>query len=150
MLDMIASGLTALSTARDIAKGIASIKEEVAVQMKAAELLTIIADAQGSLIDAQSKLSDLQDELKGAREELARRAQFDRYRLVEPFPGTFVWRLDETARGSDEPSHDLCPYCKEDGTLSILMGPTEDSNAKTCKRCKKAFPISRQQNSRLW
>lgn len=151
MLDMIASGLSALNSAREIAKGIATLKEEVAVQLKAAELLTIIADAQGSLNEAQSKISELQADLRNACDELAKRAEFERYQLVEPFPGTFMWRLDESRQRPGEPMHDICPHCREDGKLSILMGPGEASDAKTCKRCKKAFQVRPQRpQGRIW
>ncbi|ANQ83691.1 hypothetical protein dqs_0615 [Azoarcus olearius] len=141
MLDMIATGLTALSTARDLAKGIAGLREDIAVQMKAAELLTIIADAQGSLIEAQAKIFELQSDLRLAKEQLAKQADFDRYRLCEPYRGTYLWKLRDDMRDPDEPSHYVCPVCKEDGTLSHLSGPDDYSTSVECPRCKRSFSV---------
>jgi len=140
MLDIIATGLTALTAARDITKGIAGLKEDVAVQIKAAELLTIIADAQGSLNEAQARIYELQAQLRDARDALAKRADFDRYALAEPYPGSYVWKLRSDARLPDEPMHYICPLCKEEGVVTVLQA-TDGDGLGLCKKCRKNFRI---------
>ena len=147
MLDMISAGLGSLSTAKGLIKSMRGLNEEVAVNLKAAELLTIIADVQGSLNDANAKIFELQRELREAREELGRRAALDRYRLCEPYGGSFVFKLDENLAKEGEPMHYICPVCKDDGVIGILDEPTDRyAHNAVCQRCERRYQMREVRN----
>lgn len=143
MLDMIASGLTALTSARDIAKSIAGLKQDVAVQTKASELLSVIADAQSSLIEAQATILQLQNDLRDTTDKLSRRGEFERrfakYRAVTPYPGCLLYQ--PIGVDADLPQHYICPKCVEDHQIYALQLHSDRLRQLEyfCPSCKNTY-----------
>lgn len=139
----IGSALTSVKTAYDIAKGMAELSQDVTIRLKAFELLTVVADVQGKLLESQREMARLQDELRQAQQELAKQADFDRYELVEPYKGTFIFRLKEACRKEGEPIHEICPNCKNVlGVLSFLSGNKDTRYCKN-KDCLRQYQVSK-------
>ncbi len=141
MLAEIAMSLTSLKAAKDIAHGLVSLREEVAVKLKVAELLGLIADVQGGLNDAQMRISDLQGELRAANERLARRAAFDRYEEFQPFPGTVIYRLKESELQAGAEQHFICPVCREDDVRAFLRNDITVAVVLTCSKCERNYVV---------
>lgn len=148
MVDMavIGGALTGIKTAVSIVRSLTDLKESVAVNSKAAELLGVIADIQGTLLEAQLAMGEMQEELRQAKVELARRADLNRYELVEPYPGTRIYRLKKDAQKDGEPMHYICPQCKDiRGDLSILQGDEEYVACNNTKVCGHTFQLAATQ-----
>lgn len=126
-ITVIGGALAGMQSALGIAKSMMGLSEDVAVKLKAAELLSAIAEVQGKLLDAQLAMGQMQDELRQAKEELARRADLERYVLVEPYPGKRVYQLKPEFQEKNELTHYICPRCRDvKGVKSILQpGPTQ-------------------------
>ena len=105
-------------------------------------MLSAITDVQSKLLEAQQNMFSMQDELRAAKEELAKKADFSRYEMVEPYPGTRVFRLKESERNGSEPIHYICPNCKDVlGKLSVLQEGEHYAYCKN-KECGQAYEIS--------
>lgn len=118
----IGTSLTALNSLISITKSLIGLSKDAAINTKAAEMLSAITDVQAKLLEAQQNMFLMQEELRAAKEELAKKADFSRYELVEPYPGTRLFRLKECERNGSEPIHYICPNCKDVlGKLSVLQ-----------------------------
>lgn len=83
-----------------------------------------------------TRIHELEDQI---RELEKRRADRERYDLVEQYPGVFTLRVKESARGS-EPEHHLCPGCMDnDAVKSILQFHDEQKIYATCPKCKVGY-----------
>lgn len=83
-----------------------------------------------------ARVHQLEDQV---REFERRRAERDRYALVEPYPGTYALRVKEAARGA-EPEHHLCPGCLDnDSVKSILQFNGSNHTFATCPKCKQTY-----------
>lgn len=136
-VSMIGGAVSSLQAAVGIAKSLIGVSEAVAVNAKAAELLGVIADAQAKLIDAQNEIFELQRQLNEARGQLGKKADFDRYELVEIHKGKQVYRLMTSKKKEGEPDHYICPRCKDaDGVLSILQA---GETILACPKCASKY-----------
>jgi hypothetical protein len=143
MLDvsMVGSALSSVKTAYDIAKGMAELSKDVDMKLKAHEMLMAMADVQGKLLETQQALGQMQDELRQAKEDLERRADFDRYELVEPYQGTRLYRLKQNARIDGEPMHYICPRCKDTDNIKAIL--QEGAHHAYCRQCKSSFATAK-------
>ena len=73
----IASGITALKTAFEIAKGIKDLSDRTAIQGQIGELQAQILAAQGAALNAQANGRTLIDEVGALEKEVARLKTWD-------------------------------------------------------------------------
>jgi len=147
MADMalIQGAITSLQTASDIAKSFLKLKSIADNQGKVIELQSAILAAQTSALAAQSEQSSMIQRIRDLEEEIARvkawKETAERYQLVSPWTGAFVYALKKQS-GSTEPPHWLCQKCYEDGNKSILQRAADSAVtwAYNCSRC----------NTKLW
>lgn len=135
----ISASIGSLKTLVSIAQSLIGMNKDVAVNAKAAELLSAVTDVQTKLLEAQQSMFLMQEELRLAKEELAKKAEFNRYELVEPFPGTRLFRLKPAEKQGSEPIHYICPNCKDVlGKLSVLQ---ESEHFACCKNkeCNQSY-----------
>lgn len=135
----IGGAISSTKAALDIARAMIGLSKDVAVNQKAAELLSAIADTQGKLLEAQEALGQMQDELRRAKEELASRADLDRYELTEPFKGTRIYRLKAAAKKESEPTHYICPTCRDVLRKLSILQEGDYYAACTNKSCGQTF-----------
>ena len=141
-LQVLGSSVGSLKSVVEIARSLLTVSKEAAVAEKAAQLLEKVSEAQTRLLDAQQMLAEMQQELAAAREALNHRARLDRYELIEPHPGTGLYQLKAELRENNEPTHYICPNCKDVlNELSILQ---QDETAAYCrnKACGQVFDIA--------
>lgn len=138
----ISASIGSLKTLVSIAQSLIGMDKDAAVNAKAAEMLAAVTDVQSKLLETQQSMFLMQEELRVAKEDLAKKAEFNRYELVEPFPGTRVFRLKPAERQDSEPIHYICPNCKDVlGKLSVLQEGEYYANCKN-KQCNQSYQIS--------
>lgn len=144
-ISYISATITALSTARDIAKTAVGIRDFNAMAATVSQLNDQILKAQDSLFSHQSQLIALQEELREAKERLrlAEKVVEDRgrYQLVELSLGVFVY-LSKSGEREDLAGtpHYLCQPCFDVGRKAVLL---RDENASAishvCPLCRVVY-----------
>ena len=87
-------------------------------------------------------------EIENLKAEVARVKAWEetkqRYELVEPGRGVFVWTLKKGVQ-PPEPPHWICAKCYEDGKRSIVQMKSDVSMQTyyTCFECKSDFHIKK-------
>ena len=106
-----------------------------------ADVREAIATLNEQILDAREaniKLRELANQLRGENLELKRTAdKFAEYELWETAQGAVVLR----STSKTEPTHYLCPNCKDHGEKTILQG---DRYIKNCKRGHGNFDLERR------
>lgn len=124
------------------------LKETVAVEAKAAELLRLVTDTQSKLFLVQADYAAAASRIRDLESDVVRLEEWqqekDRYALHELAPGTFVYRVKPAMQGT-EPVHDLCPACYQKGVKGILnnAGFEQAHRAVRCAICSTTFLAER-------
>lgn len=126
-------GITAsIGAARDIAKGMAAMRDTALINEKTAALLEQLLKAQEGLLAHNSALLQLQQDHFEACEKLRKleeaASERGRYSLFELTPGNLAYRVNIAPKesGSDqpggaEPLHYLCQSCYDNGRKVVLQ-----------------------------
>ena len=153
-LSLIASLGSAINSAVDLARSAVAVRDAAVMSVRVAEINEQLLSAQRSLfahntdlLALQQQMFQTQQELAVAKEALAKHRQ---YALFEISPGVHVYRsrAAHTAQCPDmgeafevEPTHYVCPVCRGELGLYILLirreTPIEIHHA--CPRCKETF-----------
>jgi cell fate (sporulation/competence/biofilm development) regulator YlbF (YheA/YmcA/DUF963 family) len=142
-LTEISAALQSIKVATDIAKGIKSLKTQVAVNEKASELLDSIIDVKMNLIEFQNHYETLQQEKRELEEKIRNYDNWEivskQYLLKEISTGIFVYSF--ASGGTDIPAHYLCTNCFEGKIKSIMQLDWQDDNSTkySCPKCKNYF-----------
>ncbi len=135
-LPEIAAAFSSAKAAIDIVKGMISLKSQVEVQSKAAELLTIIIDLKSQMQAAQVAHAALEDRCRQLEREARERQRWDQdktnYLLHRLTAGGVVFRFKAPA-GDPRPQHDLCVLCAEKDVRSVLQPSDPVGWTKTLK-----------------
>ncbi|OLO06654.1 hypothetical protein BTW08_15980 [Salinicola sp. MH3R3-1] len=129
----IGAALTALRTAYDTARAAKDVNDAAALNAAVSDIMERLTSAQFTLTEVLQEHHALLDQVRQLREAQAREARFDRYHLEQTRRGYFVLRLDERQAGPYEPNHAICPRCKEDGKLAVMMENDEVLECITCR-----------------
>jgi len=141
-MSAIASAVTSLRAAADIAKALATLKSEIEIQSKVIELQQAILAAQSHAVAAHSQLFSLEQENRELQRRLEEAEAWNgtaaQYELTEVAPRVFVYK----SRGQ-QPEHWLCANCFEDKRRSILQLQFEsEMGAKySCHQCKNEIAV---------
>ena len=116
----------------------------------ALEARMTIAALSGQVADTQMANSALKEQVMKLHEAAVQAQQqkedFERYHLVKiPETGTTVLRLKNNDP-TGEPTHDICPSCKQAGYKVILQPKVDEfhhvcARLKHCNRCDTVFPM---------
>ncbi len=102
------------------------------------------SDLLEKLLQAQlaySQVLDILNELKTAQIEAKRKAdESGRYRLTQTAAGHVMLTLKDPNDGREEPMHNLCYPCFEDGKKSVLQ--RWDDTTLHCPRCRKRVSLT--------
>lgn len=145
MVDMqsINAAFLGLKTAMDMAKGLRSLDQMADVRLKVIDLQQVILEAQDKLNAAQSEQSALAKRNDDLEKEMASMKAWEkekeRYQLIEPWRGCFVYALKESSKGTDIP-HWICEHCYQEGRKSLLHDTYKQGNRRNvfvkCSHCE--------------
>jgi Zn finger protein HypA/HybF involved in hydrogenase expression len=137
----IATGLTSLKTALDIAKALWTIDNAAERSSKILDLQRAIGEAQLSAINAREAHSAQIDRIRDLEQEIVRLKAWDgekeRYELKNVWHGAMVYALKPSMSGG-EPAHWLCANCYTQGKKRFLQA-IQHGVASTywgCPECK--------------
>ncbi|KAB2845677.1 MAG: hypothetical protein F9K45_03470 [Melioribacteraceae bacterium] len=136
----ISAALQSIKVASDIAKGIKSLKTEVAINEKASELLDSIIDVKMNLIEFQNHYENVQREKRELEEKIRSYENWEsiqkQYALKEISKGIFAYSF--SIEDKEIPHHFLCANCFEGRVKSIIqMDWQDDYQTKySCPKCK--------------
>lgn len=119
----ITAAIVGLKNAAEIARAMKDLHNQTDIQTRVIDLQSAILAAQSDALSAQSEQSLMIQKIRDLQEEVSRVKAWDetrqRYQLIAPWEGCYVYALKESSKGS-EPPHWICPHCYEDGRKSIL------------------------------
>jgi hypothetical protein len=123
-LSAIATILSSLNAAKDIAQGMINLRDAAAFQSKLLEFQSKLLDANNAALAAQDERASLLEQIRTLEKEIdelrAWDAEKERYQLTEIGPAAFAYVVKEDARGA-EPVHCICAECFQRGQKSILQ-----------------------------
>lgn len=126
MIDVtgIASALTSLQAAKNIAQAMVGLRDTAALQAKTNEFQSVILDAQSALFTANEERAALVNRIGELEKEMARmkawEAEKERYVLGTVDGGAFAY-IQKPGVQPTEPPHWLCTNCFDKGQKSILQ-----------------------------
>lgn len=120
----IAQAFTSLQATANIAKALIGVRDQAMIDAKLIELNQSLITAQGNVMQAQSEQSALIQEVCDLKQKIMDmenwRNEQQRYQLISPWAGGFVYALKESCKGADPP-HWICQQCYEKGRKSVLQ-----------------------------
>jgi hypothetical protein len=126
-LTAIMSGISALQTASELAKGLVNLRDTALIQGKVIELQSVILSAQSSALSAQAEQAALLQQIDDLKKEMTRleawETEKEKYSLVQLTDGVFAYALKEETEGG-EPPHKICASCYQHGSKQILQQET--------------------------
>lgn len=143
MVDMsaIATALSSLAAAKDIAQAMIGLRDSAAFQGKLIEFQSKLIDANNAAFAAQEERSALLQQIRDLEAKVAKLETWEtekqRYELKQFRQGGFAYQLKQERRAA-EPPHYICPNCYQEGRKSILQGRESHSFgwSHTCHSCK--------------
>lgn len=140
-LDFVSKGTKAADSAFGLAKRIKEIFHSPKPASEKPELEGLLLELMQEMTDTKLANVDLKEQLITLREHAIearqREQEFERYELIETPGNAMVFRL-KPSLANGEPTHYICPNCKEERVRSILQGPR---HYRTCPKCKTGFDI---------
>ena len=138
-MTLIQGTVTSLKAASDIVKGFLQLKSVSDVQGKVIELQSTILAAQSSALAAHSEQSAMIQRIRDLEEEVAHIKAWEetqqRYQLIAPWDGCYVYALKESCKGT-EPPHWICEHCYQDGRKSLLHNAQFTTAILRCSHCQ--------------
>jgi len=142
----IASLITSVKAAYDIAKGINSLKAEVDRNQSISNLLEILLSVQSDAFTMQVKQQELLQENDNLRKKIIEFEKWSetekQYELKEIYSGVFVYAYKKPD-DSEDPMHWLCTKCYKEKKASIIQLSNEVASGKyyICPTCKTEIHI---------
>jgi hypothetical protein len=137
MLEQIAIGLSSLNAAKDIAKGLDSLKTSVAVNQAKIDLQNLIAEAQQGLFTAQQAQFEAAQRIRELEQKLMDFENWEtekqRYELADAGQGTMAYR-PKAGMENGEPAHWLCAQCFQHRKKAFLQ-PEERNPGRNSYLC---------------
>lgn len=118
-----AQAVSSLQAAYKLVKTLIGVRDAALIEAKMVELRDHITEAQGSLLQSQAQQSSLIQEVHDLKQKLMKLDSWEqekqRYQLVTPWSGFYVFAIKESNKGTD-PAHWICPSCYEKGRKEYL------------------------------
>ena len=120
----IATALTSLKSAGDIAKAMIGMRDDAAFKAKMIEFQAAIIEAQNSAIAANEERATLVERIRELEKQVADLEAWERekqrYELVSLAPNVVAYAVKDALRGA-EPPHYICANCLTGGKKSFLQ-----------------------------
>jgi hypothetical protein len=147
MIAETSAAISGIKVALDMARGIASLKNETEVNQAIIDIQRALLDAQSGALQDKQHISDLSDQIskliKDAKSVEQWEAEKKRYRLTKSPKGAFTYDLQaEFANG--EIDHRLCATCFEGGRKSILHTTAKGNGGEIvkCQLCQSELNLA--------
>lgn len=138
MLELIGGGLSSLSAALDIAKGLNGTINEARIAEVKLDLIGRIMDAKEALLAAQEEKLATRDRISALEAEIAKlkdwSAEAERYELANTGQGGLAYREKGTVPSGQDGDW-LCPNCFQNGKKSHLLPETLTAGRTHYLRC---------------
>lgn len=122
-LTFIQQTFTSLQAASQLVKALIGVRDTALIESKMIELRDHIIEAQNGMMQSQTQQSALIQEVHALKQQIMKMEAWNkekqRYQLVSPWPGCYVFALKESAKGFDPP-HWICANCYEKGSKEYL------------------------------
>jgi hypothetical protein len=144
----IITGLGAIKTAFDLAKGLKDISDATVRNSAVIELQERILTAQATQAALVERVGELEKKITGFE---TWEFQKKRYQLKDFGGGTFAYEL-KPAEAQGEPIHRICPACFERGSRSILQydfRTAAQQDRYVCSSCKTQFEFGIRQERQV-
>lgn len=123
MIQELTTAIASIKTSTEIAKGILSLKSDVAKNQAVIDIQNNLLGLQGIIYELNEKLMAKDTEIEELRIKLSRLNDWDgvtaRYELKQ-FNGSVVYVLKQEYQ-TEEPIHMICPSCFGKNEKSILQ-----------------------------
>lgn len=147
--------VSSLNAAIQLTKALIGVRDAAMIDAKVIELRDHLIEAQNSIMQSQAEKATLIKRVHDLEKELADIKAWEeekqRYQLIAPWPGVYVYALKESCKGS-EPPHWICEQCYQDGRKSILHNAQKYDrrihHTVKCPRCK--FEATRHDEERKY
>jgi|CXWL01.1.fsa_nt_gi hypothetical protein len=141
-MTLIAQAFTSLQSATQLTKALIGLRDSAMIDSKIIELRDLLIEAQGSTMQAQMTQSALIQEVDALKKQIMDLENWNeekqRYQLITPWPGCFVYALKESCKGGEIP-HWICEHCYQEGRKSLLQNTFKDNNRRIafvkCSHC---------------
>jgi hypothetical protein len=131
-ISAIASALSSLKAAKDIADAMISLRDTVAFQAKLIEFQGKLIDANNAAFAAQDERTALLERMRDLEKQVTDLKAWDtekqRYELKDIYDGVSFAYVLKPHTPSAEPPHWLCAKCYQEGKKSILQRSEETAD----------------------
>jgi hypothetical protein len=154
-ISAIATALSALTAAKDIAQTMIGLRDTQAFQEQAIAFQGKILDAQTSVFAANRERTELIDRISELKAQISKMEAWEsekkRYRLTEISGGVYQYVLKAEEISSDNPLHSICVSCYQNSTKGILQlqGIDETRAWLICATCDKKVAVWTKDNPKL-
>ena len=111
-----------------IAKALIGLRDATMIDVKVIELRDNLIEVQSSTLQAQAEQSALIQEVYDLKQNIMEMEKWEeekqRYQLIEPWSGCFIYALKEASKSTEIP-HWICEHCYQDGRKAILQDGTK-------------------------
>lgn len=138
MFPEVIAALESIKAISNITKAMLNIKNSTEITAKVIELNSAVLDVQQRFLEIQveqqnqlEKNKQLIQENYDLKRQLENEQRFDRYYMQKiEYSGDVIFTLKDDFVTPEEPQHDICPQCKEQGRVSYLMKSESQYNCK--------------------
>lgn len=133
---------TTINEVSKLAKALVGLRDAALMTEKVGEFIAKLVDANRLILEAQAHHATLLQENDDLKKQIVKFEQWEdekqRYQLIEPWHGTFVYALKDSHKGPD-PAHWICEHCYQDRRKSLLQNAYKGTNRRiifvTCSHC---------------
>lgn len=119
----MSNAIASLQASFQIVQALIGLRDTAMIETKVIELRDHLIQVQSSTLQAQMDQSTLIQRVRDLEEELMRIRAWEeekqRYQLIAPWAGCFVYALKESSKGT-EPPHWICEHCYQEGRKSLI------------------------------
>ena len=129
----IGAAVTAVKGALDLARSAKDVNDRAQLNAAMSDIMDKLTTAQSDLLELLTEHHRLIDENRELKGQLSKEERFEQYRLKETERGGFVLELKDEYVTEDNPKHNICPACREEGKKSVMTKGSIYYNCSTCK-----------------
>lgn len=129
----IGAAVTAVKGALDLARSARDVNDRAQLNAAMSDIMDKLTTAQSDLLDLLTEHHRLIDENRELKIKLNKEKRFEQYRLKETQRGGFILELKDEYVTQDNPKHNICPVCREEGRSAVMTKGHSYYNCSTCK-----------------
>jgi uncharacterized coiled-coil protein SlyX len=143
MFGEISAALSSIRAMTEIVKGMTSLKHEVEINAKTAELTGVIIEVQQRLLKTGEEMEALYKKIRQLEAQLAENHSLDAYERVRlPKTNVTVYRqkaTEEVVAAGRAHDHYACPVCIEKDKTVVTLQDEAGDDWLRCNVCRSVF-----------